>query len=365
MIRRIRGMIDKFKRRERGNAVPSANEHEFCPRCDANLTLQKGYTNTLPYWVCKGCGEMLINPEVQADSDIAWFCDGCGQMLNIQEGFREDCGKWICKECGEENDIIPEEVYSSEEEYQIVQSNPYKGLTDDEKFELSRYQEEGPISGKDSVILVKDKETGELYVKKVLSVYRKSVYEYLRDHPVPHVSKIEKVYESANCLILIEKFIPGSTVETLISGGPLPRQKAVDIAVKLCDVLNELHNLPTPIVHRDIKPSNIIVTPDGDICLIDLNVAKWYDPDRSDDTGYLGTMNYAAPEQAGYGIAASSTESDIYATGVLLNVMLTGKFPKEQLPEGVLQDIIRQCIDLDADRRPTASQLAAMLTDAS
>ena len=76
-------------------------------------------------------------------------------------------------------------------------------------------------------------------------------------------------------------------------------------------------------------------------------------------------MNYAAPEQAGYGIAASSTESDIYATGVLLNVMLTGKFPKEQLPEGVLQDIIRQCIDLDADRRPTASQLAAMLTDAS
>ncbi|MBQ1894182.1 MAG: hypothetical protein II167_00640, partial [Clostridiales bacterium] len=70
MIRRIRGMIDKFKRRERGNAVLSANEHEFCPRCDANLTLQKGYINTLPYWVCKGCGEMLINPEVQADSDI-------------------------------------------------------------------------------------------------------------------------------------------------------------------------------------------------------------------------------------------------------------------------------------------------------
>ena len=31
---------------------------EFCPRCDANLTLQKGYDNNLPYWVCKGCGEM-------------------------------------------------------------------------------------------------------------------------------------------------------------------------------------------------------------------------------------------------------------------------------------------------------------------
>ena len=57
-------------------------EYEYCPRCDANLTLQKGYSNTLPYWVCKGCGEMLINPEVEGD--IAWICDGCGEMLNIQ-----------------------------------------------------------------------------------------------------------------------------------------------------------------------------------------------------------------------------------------------------------------------------------------
>ncbi|MCR5487122.1 MAG: hypothetical protein K6F35_06285 [Lachnospiraceae bacterium] len=70
--------------------------YEFCPRCDANLTLQKGYSNELSFWNCLGCGEMLINPEVDAKNDIAWICDGCGKMMNIQPGFREDYGEWIC-----------------------------------------------------------------------------------------------------------------------------------------------------------------------------------------------------------------------------------------------------------------------------
>ena len=64
----------------------SGQEYEFCPNCDANLTKQKGYDRTLPYWVCLGCGEMLINPEVDTDSEIAWICDDCGDMLNTQKG---------------------------------------------------------------------------------------------------------------------------------------------------------------------------------------------------------------------------------------------------------------------------------------
>lgn len=89
----------------------AGQEYEFCPRCEANLTLQKGYDNTLPFWVCKGCGEMLINPEVEADSDIAWFCDGCGTMLNIQPGFNESCGEWTCCSCGFVNKIESEEFF--------------------------------------------------------------------------------------------------------------------------------------------------------------------------------------------------------------------------------------------------------------
>lgn len=65
------------------------DEYEYCRYCEANLTLQKGYSNDLPYWVCKGCGQMLINPNLNTDSDIIWTCDGCETLLNKQPGFTE------------------------------------------------------------------------------------------------------------------------------------------------------------------------------------------------------------------------------------------------------------------------------------
>lgn len=61
------GLFDAlFRKNERQFAATDGDE--FCPRCDANLTLQKGYCNDLPYWNCLGCGEMLINPQVETDS---------------------------------------------------------------------------------------------------------------------------------------------------------------------------------------------------------------------------------------------------------------------------------------------------------
>ena len=48
------------------------------------------------------------------------------------------------------------------------------------------------------------------------------------------------------------------------------------------------------------------------------------------DTRLLGTLYFAAPEQFGYGFSASTIKADIYAVGILLNVMLTGKIPKEE-----------------------------------
>lgn len=41
------------------------------------------FDRSLPYWICKGCGQMLINPRVEAEDDVVWICDGCHQMLNM------------------------------------------------------------------------------------------------------------------------------------------------------------------------------------------------------------------------------------------------------------------------------------------
>ena len=332
-------------------------DYEFCPRCNANLTLQKGFSNELPFWNCLGCGEMLINPEVEAPSDISWICDGCGNMLNIQPGFSEDCGEWKCTECGFVNKIDVSELYLSEDEFQTELKNPYRGLSDEAVLELSSYEDIENIGDKANIILVRRGDNGKKYIKKLLSTYDRSVYDYIKDDPVTHMPRIIDFFESSNNLIVIEEFIEGSTVEEMLKKGPLSRDRAVYIVRSVCGILDDLHNLPTPIIHRDIKPSNIIVTPGNEVFLLDMNVAKWYDPEKTDDTRYLGTQYYAAPEQVGYGFSASSTRSDIYAVGMLLNVMITGKFPKEERASGRIWDIIERCISLEPEKRYTAKEL--------
>jgi len=53
--------IKLFKKKTKyiNKDADSSNEHEFCPRCEANITMQKGYSNDLSYWICRGCGEKL------------------------------------------------------------------------------------------------------------------------------------------------------------------------------------------------------------------------------------------------------------------------------------------------------------------
>lgn len=129
----ILGFIRKISNR-RKPAARAYYTYEFCPRCEANLTLQKGYSNELPYWICKGCGEMLINPVVP--DDIAWICDECESMLNIQPGFTTDCKEWACRECGYVNKIDATEIYATDDEYRAHKNSPLKGMSDEDILEL-------------------------------------------------------------------------------------------------------------------------------------------------------------------------------------------------------------------------------------
>ena len=331
--------------------------HEYCPRCNADLTMQKGYSNELPYWVCLGCGEMLINPETNADSCIIWKCDGCGALLNNQNGFNEECGEWICTECGFSNRIDESELYLSEDEYQAELNNPYKGLPEEDVIALAYYQEEASVAGRNDILLVRSLDNNEYYIKKYLRTYDKSVYEFLMENPISHMPRIVDLFESNNFLIVIEEYVDGKTIETILKERTFTDNEVISIIRQICEILNKLHNLPNPIVHRDIKPSNVIITENKEVYLLDINVAKWFDPEQKDDTRYLGTLHYAAPEQVGFGFSASSDKSDIYGVGILMNEMLTGKYYKEMQAEGDLWNIIKRCINMNPDERYTANEL--------
>ncbi len=349
-------LLERFNKKKK-ETDESSDYHEFCPRCEANITLQKGYSNKLPYWKCTGCGEMLFNPAVDSESGIVWICDRCEAMLNIQDGFSEDCGEWICTECGFTNHINSGEVYNSDDEYRADLKNPYKGLSDEHVLELSMYREDEYINNRTDIILVEDSQTGNRYIKKYLTDYDLSVYEYIRENPISNMPRIIGLYESDTCLVVIEEYIKGKTLAEILEEGVIEENRAISIVKSVCEILDELHSQKTPIIHRDVKPSNIIVSDNGEVYLLDMNVAKWYDPDKSDDTRYMGTQNYAAPEQVGFGFKASSAKTDIYALGVVLNEMITGKIPKEEKAGGFIWNIIERCISLDADNRYDAAEL--------
>jgi len=84
------------------------------------------------------------------------------------------------------------------------------------------------------------------------------------------------------------------------------------------------------------------------------NVIK--ETDKAKDTVIMGTVGYVAPEQLG--LSQSDARTDIYAVGVLLNVMLTGKHPTEVFAPGRAGKIVRKCTALNpADRYQSAARL--------
>lgn len=222
-------------------------------------------------------------------------------------------------------------------------------MTIQDELTLSYYKTIADINAAHDIYLVQDSRDGKFYVKKFLTVYNLDVYTHLLAHPIRNTPTIYFMVEDGGRLITIEEYIPGDTLEEVLARGSLTEEQAIGITISLCQIIEQFHNCTPPIVNRDIKPSNIKITPDGVVKLVDLNAAKPCNTDASRDTVLIGTQGYAAPEQ--YGFGASSVLTDIYAIGVLMNEMLTGKFPGISLATGKLQHIISRCVELSPQHR--------------
>ena len=92
-------------------------------------------------------------------------------------------------------------------------------------------------------------------------------------------------------------------------------------AAQLCDVLGYLHRQSPPVIFRDLKPANVMLTPSGQLKLIDFGIARFFKAGQAGDTLVMGTPGYAAPEQHGTG--QTDARSDVYSLGVVLHRMLT------------------------------------------
>jgi serine/threonine-protein kinase len=123
---------------------------------------------------------------------------------------------------------------------------------------------------------------------------------------------------------MVMEFLEGETFEKLIERGPMPIPRAVALCAQVLDALQYAH--AAGVVHRDLKPANVIVTPAGDIKVMDFGIARAIGADHLTRTGMMvGTLRYMSPEQLrGEEI---DHRADLYALGVVLYEVLTGRGP--------------------------------------
>jgi eukaryotic-like serine/threonine-protein kinase len=127
-------------------------------------------------------------------------------------------------------------------------------------------------------------------------------------------------------MYLVTEYVAGTTLRREMGAGSLPTERALDIACQLCEALVYLH--ARGIVHRDLKPENVIIGAGGQVKLLDFGIALDRAARRltwSNLSATLGTPDYMAPEQIGG--RRGDERCDVYAAGLILYEMLTGRLP--------------------------------------
>ena len=171
------------------------------------------------------------------------------------------------------------------------------------------------------------------------------------DHP--NVCAIYEVGEAEDEAFIVMQYIPGKSLDKVIGEGPANVQLVLSSGMQIADGLAAAHNLG--IFHRDLKPANVMLTDGGLIKILDFGLARQLKGDSVDFdpsvpvhepspalagatyTARGGTIAYMAPEQ--FVTGQSSVQSDIFALGLILYEMVSGRHPFHRPDAQELQSI--------------------------
>jgi serine/threonine protein kinase len=197
----------------------------------------------------------------------------------------------------------------------------------------------------------------------------------------PNVVRVYDIGQLADGEVFLSmEFIDGEDLASLLRrAGRLSREKTVQIARELCAGLGAAHD--HGVLHRDLKPSNIVIDGDGHVHIADFGIAALI-PTSGAEIPLAGTPAFMAPGLFHH--TQPSIQSDLYALGIVLYEVATGKEPfdgesaivrpadRAMLPPSVLcpeiepalERAIFQCLEKDPNRRPeSAKAIAALLPE--
>jgi serine/threonine protein kinase/tetratricopeptide (TPR) repeat protein len=159
----------------------------------------------------------------------------------------------------------------------------------------------------------------------------------------PNVCAIYEVGDSEDEAYIVMQYVPGDSLDKIIANGPASVQLGLSVGIQIADGLSAAHGLG--IFHRDLKPGNVMLTDGGVVKILDFGLARRisaaeaeFDPakprrtqdasqvkSRNTYTARGGTIAYMAPEQ--FVTGQTSVQSDIFAVGVTLYELLSGRHP--------------------------------------
>ncbi|MDX1985533.1 MAG: serine/threonine-protein kinase [Candidatus Obscuribacter sp.] len=190
------------------------------------------------------------------------------------------------------------------------------------------------------------------------------------DHP--QVVKLQHFFVEDHRAYLVLEHIDGKNLRQLVSErGAFSQTEAQDLALKMCEILKYLHGLTPPLVHRDFTPDNLILDNQGNLKLIDFNVAQ--EMQEATTGTVVGKQSYLPPEQFR---GQACPASDLYAMGATIFFILTGKEPtpistiklQEEAAEGqnfqeLFCALLKQLTDLEPGKRPTSEAVSELLAE--
>ena len=179
-----------------------------------------------------------------------------------------------------------------------------------------------------------------------------------------HIAAVYDVGEQDGIDYIVMEFVPGESLLEKLSSGPLSVKDATSITLQIAEALEEAHE--QGVIHRDLKPGNVMVTPKGQVKVLDFGLAKLFEVQGPDDTlsmetrGVIGTLPYMSPEQVnGQKLDA---RTDLWSLGVVYYEALTECRPfQADSIVGVLHSITKATPtplrEIRSDAPPLAEQI--------